>query len=101
MIRMLFGEALPEACIAKRPKAIFREVFWRSHTRALLSTCDLDVIDDQVVDRDGLRREWSRVQPNSRTALLVQQAWLASNPHDELGDRSAGKIGGPDRLGRG
>jgi hypothetical protein len=86
MIRALFGEALPEACMKRRPKAIFRDVFWRRHTRAVLSSCDFDAIDDHVVDRDGLREEWSHTRPNTRTALLVQQAWLAHSCHD--GDRA-------------
>lgn len=97
LITAIVGDVLPEACTTARPKARFREVMWRRHTRALLSRHHLDsiidAIDDGIIDPDGLRREWGRERPNARTALLLQKAWLTIRC-------TAGDSAGPEDTGR-
>ncbi len=72
----LFGEVLPRALLDRRDKAIFDEVFWGEATRTLTRSWDGAAVDEELVDRDALRAEWSTGEPNVRTALLVQQVWL-------------------------
>ena len=53
-------------------------MFWRRRTRELLAGWDGSGVDPSVVDRARLRLEWDRPQPDLCTAMLVQQAWLAT-----------------------
>jgi hypothetical protein len=78
LLGQVFGACYPDAVLRPRPKATFGEVFWRRHTRSLLAAWDGSGVDPSVVDPAGLRREWQRPQPDLRTALLVQQVWLAT-----------------------
>jgi hypothetical protein len=78
LLRQVFGGAYPDAVLRRRPKATFGEVFWRHHTRSLLAGWDGSGVDHCVVDRARLRSEWGRPQPDLRTAMLVQQVWLAT-----------------------
>jgi hypothetical protein len=80
LLGQVFGGSYPWAALSPRPKATFGEVFWRRHTRSLLAGWDGSGIDTSVVDLAGLRREWDRPQPHLCTAMLVQQAWLATVP---------------------
>jgi hypothetical protein len=79
LLGQAFGRAYPGAALRARPKATFAEVFWRRHTRSLLAGWDGAGIDSSVVDRDQLRQEWDRPQPDLCTAMLAQQVWLATN----------------------
>jgi asparagine synthetase B (glutamine-hydrolysing) len=97
IVKTLFGEALPPECVARRNKAHFREVIWQSHTRAAISPSRIgqtiealaDGYFDGLVDLGALRREWAGPEPNSRTALLLQRAWLVLNNDGEGGQAQA------------
>ena len=78
LLGQVFGGRYPDAVLRPRPKAAFGEVFWRRHIRELVAGWDGTGIDDSVVDRDQLHREWRRPQPDLRTAMLAQQVWLAT-----------------------
>ena len=75
----LFGRLLPPALIDRPDKAMFDEAFWGQATRALTRSWDGGGVNERLVDRDALRRAWSTGEPNARTALLLQQVWLASS----------------------
>ncbi|MGH9172105.1 MAG: hypothetical protein ACRD0Z_14750 [Acidimicrobiales bacterium] len=79
LVQALFGDLVPHACTVARPKANLRQVFWRRHTQELVSHIDTSELASRVVDAAGLRREWDKPEPHTRTALLVQRAWLMSN----------------------
>jgi asparagine synthetase B (glutamine-hydrolysing) len=91
LLGRVFGGSYPGAALAPRPKATFGEVFWRRHTRALLAGWDGSGVDRAVVDPAALRREWDRPQPDLCTAMLAQQAWLATVTV-AAGTRPAGQI---------
>jgi hypothetical protein len=78
LLGQVFGDCYPDAVLRPRPKATFGEVFWRRHTRSLVAAWDGAGIEPSVVDQAQLRREWDRAQPDLGTAMLVQQAWLAT-----------------------
>ncbi|SCF19593.1 hypothetical protein GA0070558_14513 [Micromonospora haikouensis] len=71
---------LPPLILARRDKATFDEVFFRAATREFVREWDGSGVDGSLVDVDALRREWSGWPVSSRTAALVQQAWLATRP---------------------
>jgi hypothetical protein len=76
LIEAVFGEVLPPACVSRRPKATFREVFWRKHSTEFLGSFDTQRLDTAVVDGTALGHDWSSGRPDPRTALLAQHAWL-------------------------
>lgn len=77
LFRELFGAAFPDFMYRRRPKASFAEVFWRAPTREAIARWDGRGVDAAAVDLDALRDEWAKPSPSARTAMLVQQAWLA------------------------
>ncbi|HEV8065715.1 MAG TPA: hypothetical protein VGP46_12815, partial [Acidimicrobiales bacterium] len=107
IVKTLFGEALPAECVARRSKAHFRQVIWQSHTRAAISPANVertiealaDGCFDGLVDLQALRHEWAAPEPNSRTALLLQRAWLVLDNASGSGqDRTQARtrVGGSD-----
>jgi asparagine synthase (glutamine-hydrolysing) len=78
LFRELFGPTFPDFVYRRRPKANLGEVFWRAPTQEVISRWDGRGVDAAAVDLDALRSEWAKPAPSLYTAMLVQQAWLAS-----------------------
>jgi hypothetical protein len=78
----LFGDLLPASLLARSDKAWFDTVFFHRHARAFAAEWDGSGLDSDYVDPDALRRAWlAEPEPDARTYLLLQQAWLASAAH--------------------
>ncbi len=79
-MRLLFGDLLPDALLARADKATFDTSFWHDHSRAFARQWDGSGVDPGVVDVDRLQALWRRDVPPPGTAMLLQAAWLASQP---------------------
>jgi Asparagine synthase len=77
-VRAITGDRLPEALLDRRDKAVFTAVFFGAHTRRFAAEWSGDGLDASLVDPDALRREWLDEEPDFRSALLLQVAWLHS-----------------------
>jgi asparagine synthetase B (glutamine-hydrolysing) len=75
-MRELFDGLLPEAVLARTDKADFTAAIWNESTREFISGWPGGGLPDSLIDESGLRRAWA--EPNARTALLLQAAWLWS-----------------------
>jgi len=75
-LRALFPGLLPEALLRRGTKARFEGAFWGSQSRSLVASWAGEGTDPAVVDRDALRREWGKPQPDGHTYLMLQAAWL-------------------------
>jgi hypothetical protein len=71
-------EVLPRALGDRRRKATFGGVFFGANTRHFVSTWDGVGVDPRLVDLEALATAWRAPQPPLLTALLMQQAALAS-----------------------
>jgi asparagine synthetase B (glutamine-hydrolysing) len=75
-MRMLVGDLLPEPVLSRSTKARFDDVFWTEHARALVTDWDGEGIDEEIVDIDRLRAEWTSPRPEAHTFTLLQSVWL-------------------------
>lgn len=81
----LFGDLLPAAVISRRTKAVFNDVLWSDHARALVASLDEDAIAgilaglglDTLVDPRALTEHWREEAPLANSFLLLQACWLA------------------------
>jgi hypothetical protein len=73
----VFGEVLPEDVCRRSAKASFGEVYWTEHAKAFAEQWDGTGVDSDLVDPEVLRRVWSEDEPDTRSWLLLQSAWLA------------------------
>jgi asparagine synthase (glutamine-hydrolysing) len=76
-MQALFGELLPEATLTRSVKTVFDEVFWGRPSRNFVAGWNGGGVDDDLVDRDALASEWAAAEPDPRSFLLLQAAWLA------------------------
>lgn len=76
MVR-LFADVLPDQVITRRGKAYFDEAMWNRHFRHFVAEWDGTGVDPELVDVEGLRREWTKPAPHFASALLLHSAWLA------------------------
>ncbi|MHA6784813.1 asparagine synthase-related protein [Pseudonocardia saturnea] len=76
--RLLAAGALPDAVLERRDKAWFNASRFGAPTRAFARRWRGDGVDPALVDVAALRVEWLSGEPSGATALLLQQAWLAS-----------------------
>ena len=76
-MEMLFGDALPAAVIGRVSKATFDGAFFNVHSRRLVETWQGEGADATYVDVDFLRDHWAGPEPDARSFLLLQSAWLA------------------------
>ena len=76
-MRLLFAEVLPDAVLGRRSKASFNQAFFATHSRAFASTWTGGGVDHSIVDADRLATEWRSADPDPRSYLLMQSAWLA------------------------
>lgn len=75
-MRLLCGALLPEAALSRPSKATFGGAAWGPRARAFVADWDGTGVDPASVDVVRLRAELGASEPDSRTMLLVQQAWL-------------------------
>ena len=78
IVSRLASGVLPASLLARATKATFADVFFGHYGKAFAACCDGRGLDDRLVCFGQLRKEWSSPQPHVLTALLLQQAWLAS-----------------------
>jgi asparagine synthase (glutamine-hydrolysing) len=78
-VRLLGGELLPAELPGRTGKAYFNRSRFGPASRAFAADWTGAGVDDDLVDRDVLRAAWLADEPSAGTALLLQQAWLASN----------------------
>lgn len=77
-MRMLFGDVLPAAHVARTSKASFPN-YWGQASRHTASTWTGAGVDPAYVDGDALRATWAGPRVDHRSAPLLQAAWLADN----------------------
>ena len=75
-MRMLVGDLLPEPVLSRSTKARFDDVFWTEHARALVADWNGEGVNEEIVDLDRLRAEWSAPRPEAHTFTLLQSVWL-------------------------
>jgi asparagine synthetase B (glutamine-hydrolysing) len=76
----LFKDALPVELIQRCTRSHFDHVFWSQHSRELAARWNGAGIDDELVDREALRREWQAPTPDPRTFMLLQRIALNEEP---------------------
>ena len=75
--RSAFAGLLPGDLLARPGKARLTAAFWAGGARAFAAAWDGSGVDPEVVDADGLRREWASESPDARTGSLLHHVWLA------------------------
>jgi Asparagine synthase len=75
-MRDIVGDRLPNEVVTRRTKASFVDVFWGAQTRSFAESWDGTGVDDHLVDATALQAEWCSEQPDFRSTLLLQSAWL-------------------------
>ncbi|HEX8207836.1 MAG TPA: asparagine synthase-related protein [Solirubrobacteraceae bacterium] len=78
IINMLLSDLLPDVLLGRADKALFQEVFFSAPFREFVRTWDGRGVDPALVDVERLRAEWAQEVPHSRTALVLQAAWLSA-----------------------
>jgi hypothetical protein len=78
-IRLLAGGLLPDAVIERRLKAWFNASRFGPVAREFAENWDGGGVDERLVDPVELRSAWLREVPPASTAMLLQQAWLATS----------------------
>lgn len=79
MMRMLFGDVLPDEVCRRNEKARFNGVAVGTVSREFIATWDGAGADPSVVDIDAFRRAVLAEAPVFGVQLLLQKAWLAHN----------------------
>lgn len=80
-VRWLVGDLLPSEIVERSSKAWFDRAFFNRHARAFAHVWSGRGVDPDFVDPEALRRCWlEQAEPDARTYILLQQAWLADNP---------------------
>ncbi len=75
---LLADGLLPDAVLRRTDKATFNASRFGASSREFARAWDGTGCDHQLIDTDALRAAWLSAQPPAGTALLLQQAWLAS-----------------------
>jgi asparagine synthetase B (glutamine-hydrolysing) len=76
-MQALFGTLLPREILERSSKTGFDEAFWAKPSRTFAAGWDGRGVDEQLVDLEALAREWTSPEPDPRSFLLAQSAWLA------------------------
>jgi asparagine synthetase B (glutamine-hydrolysing) len=76
-MRSLFGTLLPREILERFSKTGFDEAFWARPSRTFAAGWDGVGVDEKLVDPEALAREWASPEPDPRSFLLAQAAWLA------------------------
>ena len=88
LLRRVCGELLPPELLRPRPVPDLTHIFFGDASREFAANWSGVGLDESVVDVAALRRNWLRERPDSRTACLLQYAWLT--------EQDSG-IGSPER----
>jgi hypothetical protein len=73
----LFGTLLSKDILERSSKTTFDEAFWCGPSRAFAAEWNGEGVDERLVDAEALAAEWSSPDPDPRSFLLAQAAWLA------------------------
>lgn len=76
--RLLAAGLLPDAVTGRQTKAAFNGSRFGRLSQAFARSWDGTGVDAELVDPDALRAAWLSDQAPALTAMLLQQAWLAS-----------------------
>jgi hypothetical protein len=76
----LFGDLLPRAVMQRTSKATFGRAVFTERGREFAAQWNGSGVDPNLVGPDVLRDIWLSDQPDGGTMVLMQQAWLASQP---------------------
>lgn len=76
----LFGDLLPRAVLQRASKATFGRAVFTDHGRDFAAQWNGDGMDHDLVHPELLRDIWLSDQPDGGTMVLMQKAWLASQP---------------------
>ena len=91
-----FGGALPDRLLRRTSKATGEEVFWAGNSRRFAKRWDGSGVDPEIVDPEALRRQWLAPEPDGRSALLLQAAWLHSLHRDDPAAHADAALPGPE-----
>jgi asparagine synthase (glutamine-hydrolysing) len=80
VMAFLAEDLLPKAIIERQHKAAFNTAYFTATARRFVKSWDGGGLDTSIVDPQALREEWSKPFPAANSFMLLQQAWLASNP---------------------
>lgn len=75
-MRLLFGDLLPDAVLARQDKAVFSAALWGPRARAFAERWRGEGVDPRLVDVERLRAVWRSPEPVFGTSLLLHRAWL-------------------------
>jgi asparagine synthase len=76
----LFGDLLPGPVLQRTSKATFERAVFTERGRDFAAKWDGSGVDPELVDPEVLRNIWLSDRPDGGTMVLMQQAWLASQP---------------------
>jgi asparagine synthase (glutamine-hydrolysing) len=79
-MRRLFGDLLPDRLLARGTKAGFNRVVFGPSVHAFARAWDGSGVDAALVDAEALRAAWLSDEPDFRSIMLLQQAWLSAQP---------------------
>lgn len=74
----IVGDLLPAAVLGRRSKGSFNGAFWNTHARSFVALWDGAGVEEQSVDVDALRAEWSAPEPDPHSFAQLHRAWLAT-----------------------
>lgn len=74
----LFSDLLPDAVLTRRSKAYFDEAFVCEQSREFGARWTGAGVDPSIVHAERLAQVWRSDEPDPRSLLLMQAAWLSS-----------------------
>lgn len=78
LLRLVAGDVLPPALVARETKAHFHYAYFRGPSREFARSWDGTGFDPDLVNPEPLRQAWLGRWPRGSSALALQAAWLAS-----------------------
>jgi asparagine synthase (glutamine-hydrolysing) len=85
VMRAVAHGVLPDALLERRDKAFFTATFFGPATAEFARRWSGEGLDDSLVDPEVLRALWLGENPDFRSAMLLQTAWL----HDRRASRAS------------
>ena len=79
VMRALFGALLPTATVERTDKGDFTSAYWSGDVRTFVAGWDGTGLDESLVAAEALTRTWAEPEPDARTGLLLQAAWLSAS----------------------
>lgn len=78
IMRLLFGDVLPQAVLDRTTKANFAAAQWSERCRAFAAGWDGQGLDAELIDAERLRAVWLSDRLTLGSWTLAQAAWLAN-----------------------